>query len=116
MGNSLDDLVSRGGRTSSQSSKGCCALEKACLAKTNQQSGGLLGVFKSRVEFLSKTREKTTSQNNKQPHKHGIQGGSCLKLCLWLGSFPGLPLPPVQGHKGHRGSAHIPRWCFRVWD
>lgn len=101
MRDSSDGLVSRGGRISSQGSKECCALEKACLAKMNEQSGGLLEVFKSGVEFLSKNREKTTFQNNKQPHRHGIHGGLLLKALPLAGG--------LQGHKDHQGSAHISR-------
>lgn len=55
------------------------ALGNGYLAKTNALDKAVvwwiffcLFVFKSRVEFLAKKREKTTSQNSKQPHGHGM--------------------------------------------
>lgn len=92
--------------------QGVLCFRKGLFGKNKStKSRGLLGFFKSRVEFLSKNREKTTSQNYKQPHRDGIPGGLPLKALPLAGVFPRLLLPPLQRHKGHRGSTH-PRVVF----
>lgn len=108
MCDSLDDLVSRGGRTSSQSSKGCCALEKACLGITNQQKVVVWWGFLSPGWIFYPKPERKPHHRITSLTGMASLGGSRLKLCFWLGSSSGLLLPPLQGHKGHRGSARIP--------
>lgn len=81
--------------------QGVLCFRKSLFGKNKStKSGGLLGFFKSRVEFLSKNREKTTSQNYKQLHRDGIPGGLPLKSLPLTGVFPRPSSSPTPGAQG----------------